>query len=147
MSGAHRRRPARAAGFTLVEVLVAVAVLALTLGAFISGGSQYADNARYLQDRTLALWVARNRMVQYQLAEEWPDTGKEDGTVSMGEREWEWRSEISESPDPAVRRIDIAVHRINRDTNDPEEDSLASLSGFVTENGGSQATPAPGGAP
>lgn len=119
-------------GFTLVEVLVAVAVLALALGTFVSGGSRYADNARYLQDRTLAVWVARNRLVEYRLAEDWPDTGRADGREPMGDREWEWRAEIRETPDPAVRRIDVSVHRTDSHTGRAEDDPVARLSGFVT---------------
>lgn len=141
MTGGHGHARRGARGFTLVEVLVAVAVLALTLGTFIAGGSRYADNARYLQDRTLALWVARNRMVEYHIAEEWPDTGNEEDTESMGGREWEWHAEISESPDPAVRRIDISVHRINPATDEASEDAVANLSGFITQTGDRQSLP------
>lgn len=136
MSATRRGSRVAAGGFTLVEVLVAVAILALALGTFISGGARYADQARYLQDRTLALWVARNRMVEYQLAASWPDTGRSDGEAEMGGRKWEWRAEVTESPDPAVRRIDITVHRIDPGTGDVSDDSVATLSGFVTENGG-----------
>lgn len=128
----------RARGFTLVEVLVAVAVLAVTLSAFIVGGSRYADNGRYLQDRTLALWVARNRMVEYHIAQEWPDTGNEEGTESMGGREWEWQARISESPDSAVRRIDIEVYRIQPGSDEAGDDSIAQLKGFITQTGNAQ---------
>ena len=125
MTGARRSR-----GFTLIEVLVAVAVLALSLGAFISGGSRYADHARHIQDKSMALWVARNKLVEYQVAENWPETGTSDGRADMGGREWRWESEVEESPDPAVRRADIRVYRIV--DGEPQELPLATLSGFIT---------------
>lgn len=132
----------RARGFTLIEVLIATAVIALALGAFISGGARHADYARYIHDKTLAQWVARNQLVQYQLAEQWPDTGTEEGDVDMGDGQWQWVAEIEESPDPDVRRIDLRVYRI--DNGEPQADSIALLSGFVTERIEPADTPAGG---
>lgn len=124
MTGARQR------GFTLIEVLVAVAVLALSMGVFISGSSQYADQARHIQDKNLALWVARNRLVEFQIAETWPDTGRDDGRATMGGREWVWESEVEESPDPAVRRAEMRVFRII--DGEAQSQPLARLTAFIT---------------
>lgn len=128
-------------GFTLVEVLVAVAILALSLGVFVTGGSRYADHARYIQDKSLALWVARNRLIEYRIAEHWPDTGRDDGRAEMGGREWAWESEIEESPDPAVRRAEVRVFRIV--DGEPQSAPIARLTGFLTPRGGDEAVTAP----
>jgi len=121
-------------GFTLVEVLVATAILALALGAFITGGARHADYARYIHDRTLGQYVARNQLVEYQVAEQWPGTGNQDGDTDLGAIQWRWVAEISESPDPGVRRVDIRVFRIDTNTNKPAANSTALLSGFVTQH-------------
>lgn len=139
----EKRRTNNERGFTLIEVLVAVAVLALALGAFVSGGSRYADHARHIQDKNLALWVAHNRLVEYRVADHWPDTGTGDGRAEMGGREWLWESEIEESPDPAVRRAEIRVFRIV--DGEPRELPLARLTGFITPREGDEpVTAAPG---
>lgn len=127
---------ANQAGFTLIEVLVATAVLALALGSFIVAGAQYADYARYIHDKTVAQWVARNQLVKYQISDGWPDTGTDEGRVEMGHRTWYWRAEISTSPNPAVRRIDVSVYRIDPETGQPQEHAVMTLSGFVTRHGG-----------
>lgn len=121
-------------GFTLIEVLIATAVIALALGSFIAAGAHYADYARYIHDKTIAQWVARNQLVKYELAPSWPDTGTQEGNADMGRRRWHWTAEIQESPNPAVRRIDVRVFRIDAESGKPETESLVTLSGFVTQN-------------
>lgn len=123
----------RTGGFTLIEVLVAVAVLAITLTTFIVAGARYAENARYLRDHTLALWVAHNRMVEYYIAPSWPDTGTDEDTVKMAGQKWKWHANISDSPDPAVRQIKISVYRVNPTTGEPADNPIATLSGFITQ--------------
>ena len=117
----------RQRAFTLIEVLAAVAVLAVALGAIISGMARYANNAGYLREKTLALWVAHNRLTEIELEPSWPPEGKSDGDVEMAGGEWTWKVEVKKTPDVKLRRVDISVQR-----KDAEGD-LASLSGFVAE--------------
>lgn len=116
----------RARGFTLVEVLVAVAVLAIALGAVISAMARQADNAGYLKQKTLALWVAHNRLSEVQLDPQAPATGRSDGKSEMSGVEWKWRMEVKATEDDRLRRVDIEVAGPAQKTG-----SLAQLSGFV----------------
>jgi general secretion pathway protein I len=98
-----------AAGFTLIEIVVAVAVLAFALGALITGMGRYAGNAATLREKTVALWVAHNRLTEIGLEAAWPDLGASDGVVEMAGLEWRWDVAVVETPDPRVRRVDITV--------------------------------------
>ena len=119
-----------AAGFTLLEVLVALAVLALSMGAVIKATSDYTNNQSYLRDRTMALWVARNVLVQFQVDKEWPKVGERKGTQEMGNREWRWLAVTSQTDEDALRRLDVEVFHID---NEDDELPLSVLSGFLVQ--------------
>ena len=115
----------RANGFTLIEILVAVAVLAVALGAAITGMARYADNAAYLREKTFALIVAHNRLTEIDLELHWPDTGKSDGEAELAGVRWKWNVEVEATADDNVRRVDIGVRVAGRDSDS------ATLSSFV----------------
>lgn len=117
----------RARGFTLVEILVAVAVLGVAMGAILSGMARYADNAGALREKTVALWVAHNRLTEIGLQSGWPEIGNSDGDLEMAGIEWRWEVTVAETPDPRVRRVDITV-RPKGGTG-----AAAALSSFVGE--------------
>ena len=96
-------------GFTLLEVLVALAVLAITMGALIKVTDSYAFNAGYLQEKTLAQWIAENKAVEYQLMNEFPPVGSKEGETEMVTVDWQWRVKVSNTDDKRLRRLDISV--------------------------------------
>lgn len=96
-------------GFTLLEVMVALAVLAIGLAALIKGVSANVSNQAYLRDRTLAHWVAMNKITEIQIRRAWPAVGNTDGSSLMADREWYWKATIAATPDPNLRRLDLEV--------------------------------------
>ncbi|OUD14289.1 type II secretion system minor pseudopilin GspI [Thioflexithrix psekupsensis] len=116
-------------GFTLLEVLVALAVVAIALAAVIKALGQQVENQRYLQDRTLGQWVAHNVLTELQVKNEWVAVGEKEGNTDMAQRSWFWRIEVSNTIDPRLRRVVVSVYQ------EPEHRHvIASLVGFLGEN-------------
>lgn len=120
----------QARGFTLVEVLIALAVAALGLSAVLAMGTQSIDTSRSLRDRTLALYVGLNEITELRLSGEFPDVGRSSGETEMAERLWRWEYVISETGVENMRRIDIAVSLA-----DQPEQVVRNVSGFIGEPG------------
>ncbi len=118
----------RARGFTLLEILVALTVLALAMGALVQSAGGFTLNQAYLRDRTLATWVARNRLVEQQLDPAWPRLGQLKGETEYGGREWRWVMQVTQTPERDLRRLDIEVFALP-ETDD--EQPLATLAGLV----------------
>lgn len=113
-------------GFTLLEVLVALAILAIALASLIKAATENAENIRYLRDKTLAHWVAMNVVTNIQVRQQWLAPGKHQGTSKMADREWFWTVSVSETVDKELRRLDVQV----RDQEDAPV-SLAIVTGFI----------------
>lgn len=110
-------------GFTLLEVLVALAILAIAMSAVIKVTSENADNASYLRDKTLAHWVAMNVLTEIQIRQKWLNIGTKKGMVEMAERKWYWLLKISTTVDNELRRLEIEV-RLDKEV-------LTTLVGFI----------------
>lgn len=120
----------RGSGFTLLEVLIALAVLALSMAAAIKSVADYTNNQSYLRDRTLAMWVARNVLIEHQVRKEWPRVGELKGTSEMGDREWRWLAVVSQTEEQELRRMDVEVYPIE---SEDEEFPVSILSGFLVQ--------------
>lgn len=110
-----RSEPAQG-GFTLIEVLVAVAVVATALAAALFSATQSTTSAAQYRDMTLGAVIARNTAIEFQMREDWPKTGRSDGDVSMAKAEWRWEAEVIETADENIRRANIEVYLQGGDT-------------------------------
>jgi general secretion pathway protein I len=119
-------RPCR--GFTLVEVLVALAIVSIALLAALRAAGQGTAAVGELRLRLFAGWVAENRLAEHRARGDWLALGIGRGTQSQAGVEFVWREEVIATPNPAFRRVDVFVSA-------PAEESraLARLTGFVVQ--------------
>ncbi len=95
-------------GFSLLEVLVALAVLAVGLTAALSLSARNIDNAYDLETRTVAHWVAQNEMVKFYL-EPQLEEGDITGESEMAGRHWYWKTHVESTFDKTVLRVRTSV--------------------------------------
>lgn len=120
-----RLKPGRAGGFTLMEMMVAMTILAVGMGAIIKASASAASNATVLREREIARWVALNKLTEMQVLQEWSTKGAK-GEVQMLKATWHWTTKIQKVQDPDLRRVDVEVRR------NPTNDSyLYSITGFI----------------
>lgn len=96
-------------GFTLLEVLVALVIVAVAVAALGRAGSQVIDHQAELEQRTWALWVADNALSELHL-EAVPATGRRRGSSDMGGRTWYWEMLVQPAPGGDLLRADVAVY-------------------------------------
>ena len=125
-AGSRRRGAIHASGFTLIEILVALTIVAVALAAGMRSVAQSSDAATLLKQRTLALWVAQNRLALAQLANPWPPLGVREGVAVEARSGFVWREAVGGTPNPGFRKIDITV----ADPAQPDY-ALARLAGYI----------------
>jgi len=111
----HRsaRRPisrgSRCRGFTLIEVLVALAIVTIGMAAVLGALTSSANTTAYMRDKTFAQWVALNQIATLRLSGQMTSTGNSDGNIDFAGRSWHWRREVTALQVPGLVRIDVKV--------------------------------------
>jgi len=99
----------RRSGFTLIEVLVALTIVAVGMAAVLGALTSSADTLTYLRDKTFAQWVGLNHIARLRVSGQQPTTGNSDGDTDFAGRSWHWRQEVVATEVPGVVRIDVRV--------------------------------------
>lgn len=121
----------RQMGFTLIEVLVALVIVAVGMGVLMSALTSSAKSVVYLQDKTFAEWIALNQiaLLRLQLQQgQLPPQTSTNGDLDYAGRTWHWRQDVKASEVPGINRIDFKVRP--KDVKGGDDDSW-----YVTVSG------------
>jgi type II secretion system protein I len=124
-------------GFTLIEVVVALAIVAIGMLAVFKTIGDSVNNVEALRDRSFAGWIADNRIAEIRLSGQMPSVEETAGEVEFAGRRWHWVTKVSQTQVEGLRRIDVSVRR----DGDPEDSSLVTLAGFVGATATASASP------
>ena len=105
----------KARGFTLLEVMIALMVVVLGMGAVITVTGESGWKSSHLRHSTIANWVAYNEIALYRAKRTWPNTEKRSGDTEMANVDWEWTMTFIETPNPSVLEVLVEV-RLEDDT-------------------------------
>jgi general secretion pathway protein I len=114
---AFRHAVHRARGFTMIEVLVALAIIAIALAASLRAVGSLAASEADLHDRLLAGWSADNTLAQLRLAHAWPDVGEHSFDCSQGNLRLTCTQQVAATPNPVFRRVVVSVTTPGRSGN------------------------------
>ena len=99
----------RSAGFTLLEVLVALVIVGTALGASLRAVGSLTQNSSDLRASMMATWSAENRLAQVRLAREWPALGQRRFDCAQGELQLACEENVFATPNPFFRRVEVSV--------------------------------------
>lgn len=119
-------------GFTLIEVLVALLVFGLIATAAAEVGSQYIASYERIRDKTMAGWIADNRISELRLQEELPGISENSDDLDYGPFRWQVTTAVLGTEEPTMRRIEVTVARFRGDGSEPLP--VHTLSAFIGEN-------------
>ena len=123
----------RERGFTLIEVLVALAIVAIGMAAVLGALTSSASTILYMRDKTLAQWVALNQIAEQRLKVQpgqVPKTGNSDGDLDFAGQKWHWRQETVATAVQGMVRMDVMVRPADVKADD-KHGWYVTLSGIV----------------
>jgi general secretion pathway protein I len=106
----------RTDGFTLIEAMVALVIVALGMMAVHTQLNRYAIAAVYVEQKTLASWIATNKLTELSVGPTWPTVGDYEEDVEFAGQQWRCDIEVVETPVTNLHRVDVSVRLLS----DPE---------------------------
>ena len=117
----------RSRGFTLIEVMVALTIVAFSLTAVAASMNQMIDAANAMRERTYASWIAQNKIVEMRLANTVPEVNTTSGDVDYANSTWSWRAVVSETGIENFMRVDVSITHLD------SEYTIRTVTGFIGE--------------
>ncbi len=119
----------RSFGFTLIEMLLALAVFAYAASSILAVLSQSAKNLTELEQMTFASWIANDRLMELQVDKTWPPKNKDKGERELAGQKWYWSQQVEKTADNNLRKVSVEVR-----TEQNSKSSVYTLSTFVTKH-------------
>lgn len=100
-------------GFTLLEIMIALAVFAIVAAALVKNAALTVKQTRTIEEKSIAYWVAENQLAQLQArprtANDFPQVGSDTNTVNMGGRDWDVTVNVASTGNEDMRRVEVSV--------------------------------------
>ena len=115
----------RDAGFTLLEVLIAMTILAIAAGGLLAASGNSLRQMQVLENKTQAAWIAENTLSEMRASRRWPELGVTTSNVTVAERNWEVRVNVTQTAQEDMRQLVVEVFEGNAEV------AVMSLTGFL----------------
>ena len=115
-------------GMTLLEVMVALLIFAVTGSAILKASGDHLSGVRIIQDITFATWVANNRLTALQLEKTWPPKNNAKGSQEMAGSTWYWSQRVEKTVDEDLMLVEVSVG-----TEADSKNSVTSVSTFLAK--------------
>jgi general secretion pathway protein I len=115
-------------GMTLLEVLVALFIFALTGTAIMKAASDHLTGVGQIEEITFATWVANNRLTQLHIDNTWPIKNNQKGEQEMAGRKWYWQQRVNKTNDSDMVQVEVSVG-----LDEQYEDTVTSASTFIAK--------------
>jgi len=124
----HTKKVKYLSGMTLLEVLIALFIFALTGTAIMKAASDHLTGVAQIEDITFATWVANNRLTQLHIDTTWPIKNNQKGEQEMAGRKWYWQQRVNKTNDNDMVQVEVSVG-----LDEQYEDSVTSASTFIAK--------------
>ncbi|WP_159084263.1 type II secretion system minor pseudopilin GspI [Saccharobesus litoralis] len=118
----------RQSGFTLLEILVAIAILAFAGIALISSTTTHVSNQSILQQNAFAQWVASNQLAELRIKRKWPVPNNKKGEAEMAGTTYYWKQTVTKTQDVSMVMVEITVY-----SDEAMEASITSLGTYISK--------------
>jgi general secretion pathway protein I len=118
----------RQTGLTLLEVMVALLIFAVTGSAILKAAGDHLSGVVIIQDMTFATWVANNRLTELQLSKTWPPKNNEKGSEEMADRMWYWSQRVEKTVDDDLLLVEVTVS-----DNEQRNGSVTSVTSYLAK--------------
>ena len=113
-------------GFTLIEIIIALVVISVALGAVIATAGNSVKHGSHIKEKTIALWVAQNAVTEITIKNNWLSVGVKSQDVTMSGQQWYIKNNIIQTPDKNIRKMDVSVY-----TDKAAQDKILTLTAYI----------------